>query len=424
MIARLCAADGGDTLLRVWNRLGEQMPLAERVDPGGLGVDSFRLDDGSVVAFVTLPRPAVAPEAWFVVIWAWPEGPRDGREGPSFEHGYYTLELSEAQDGSPMNVLAQWGHGAHVNFGEAPPSNEGAFLRAVCALRGLPAEQTIQVLLHYLRARTRSIAVGIADSRKITLHGAPSLEVFDRLRRSPSERSATKSTFFQRELEAGANSQWRKGLRIVHRVSDETDMNRLGDAFDSVAKSVEEELERWMQASRALAPPEPGPRQKGWGRPLTAVVATEEGVKLCEQRSIDTMGGSELRALLFESRTSIELGLFNVDDDNLRALLSVLPRRTEEAPLVPETAVVQLGCTDEGEGAFHLLYRLSDELVRHLRHLGDEDLSVVGQRWVSLMRTAGDSSHMRGRGVLVRLVDLARQTGPESPYILIDEYWR
>jgi hypothetical protein len=47
MIGRLSAADGSDTLLRVWNRLGEQMPLAERVEPKGLGVRRARL--GNVV---------------------------------------------------------------------------------------------------------------------------------------------------------------------------------------------------------------------------------------------------------------------------------------------------------------------------------------------------------------------------------------
>jgi len=421
MIERLSAADGGDTLLRAWNRLGEQMPAAERVEPKGLGVNSFRLDDGSFVAFVTLPTPEVPPEAWFVVIWAWPEGPSDGHEGRPFAHGYYTLELSEAQDGSPMNVLAQWRQGAHEKFGAGPPSNQGAFLRAVCALRGLPAEETIHALLDYLRARTRSIAVGIADSYKITLHGVPSLEVFDRLRRSPRERPATKATFFQRKFSPRAKSAWPSGCSIVLRVSEETDIRILDKDLDGVEKSIEEELDRWRQASRALSPPEPARRSSRWG-PLTAVVATEEGVKRCAQPLIHMMDMSDLRATLFESRTCIELGRFNLDDDNLRALLSVLPGRTEQAPLVPETALVQLGSTSNDEKN-HFFSRLSDEVVRHLRRLSDEDLAAVGEHWVSLMRAAGDSSHMLGRGVLVRLVDLARQTGPETPYILIDEFW-
>jgi hypothetical protein len=418
MIGRLSAADGSDTLLRVWNRLGEQMPLAERVEPKGLGVDSFRLDDGSIVAFVTLPTPTVSPEAWFVVIWASRGAPMNGHEGLPLEHGYYTLELGEAEDFSPMNIVAQWRHGTHANFGEGPPSNEGAFLQAVCTLRGLPAEGAIQALLHYLRARTRSLAVGIANASKITLQGVPSLEGFDRLRRSPRERPATESTFFQRKFSPRAQFAWPSGCSIVLRVSDETDIRILEKDLDGVEKSIEEELDRWMQASKALSPPDPA-REKRWHRPLQGMVATEEVVKRCSEPNIGWMFMSEL----FESRTWITLGAFDLGQDNLGALLSVLPGRREQAPLVPETAVASLGATDDGE-SMHLFSRLSDELVRCLRRLSDEDLPAVGEHWVSAMRAAGDGSHLLGRGVLVRLVDLARQTGPEAPYIVIDEYCR
>jgi hypothetical protein len=422
MIGRLSAADGSDTLLRLWNRVGVPMPPAERVEPQGLGVDSFRLHDGSFVAFVTLPTPAVSPEAWFVVIWVGPGGPIKGYGGPSFEHGYYTLELSEADDGSRMNVLAQWRQGAHANFGEGPPSNEGAFLRAVCALRGLPGDQTIDVLLRYLQKRTRSLATGIADGDKITVHGVPSIEVFDRLRRSPSERMPTESTFFQWELKADAHSQWRRGFRIVHRVSDETEINILEGAIRSVEGSLREELDRHADACPTRR--NPGRRH---GHGLSVVALTEQEVAQLDRecRDPDYDGDAQLGRLrvgttLFSPSACVALGRFDLH--HLSELRCALTGETPEAAAAsgPPTRTVGLLMTVD-ERVFGVFHQLSADLVSRLRRLNDEDLPVAGERWAALLREANAPGDTLARAVLVRLVDVARKTTLEAPCVVLKE---
>jgi hypothetical protein len=132
---QVLASPGKDDFLEnLWritcNRCDEQGPawFSHR----DIAIGTVMIDDYPVI-LVTMPRPKVMTEVFFVaVVLLTPmeqivSGNIQGK--PSF--GYYTLELGTAPDASEYTMLCSWVEGKHVNFGEGPEAEPSAFLRAV-----------------------------------------------------------------------------------------------------------------------------------------------------------------------------------------------------------------------------------------------------------------------------------------------------
>ena len=79
-----------------------------------MAVKSLR--DGATFVMITLPEPANPPEAYYV-------GVTGGR--------CFTLEYGLTATGEPTTFLCEWSGGKHLNFGQGPPAEEHAFVRAV-----------------------------------------------------------------------------------------------------------------------------------------------------------------------------------------------------------------------------------------------------------------------------------------------------
>jgi hypothetical protein len=95
-------------------------------------IDAVRIEEYPVI-LVTMPRPTVPTEAFYIAVVLLTSMDRivagDIPEKPSF--GYYTLELGIAPDEREYTMLCSWVDGKHVNFGIGPEAGPAAFLRAV-----------------------------------------------------------------------------------------------------------------------------------------------------------------------------------------------------------------------------------------------------------------------------------------------------
>lgn len=112
-------------LVQLWDTLGETLPPEDRLPSHGL--DSRHLEvDGHRLLLVTLPTPAVTPEAYFAAA-VLPQGAKAIR--------YLTLEHAvNPFDGTPGTVLGEWTTQNHLNHGQGPSPAADHFVTAVIQL--------------------------------------------------------------------------------------------------------------------------------------------------------------------------------------------------------------------------------------------------------------------------------------------------
>ena len=110
-------------LLDVWTRVGAPIPADDRIEPEGLRGSHHELTSGlfSPAALIELPPATEIAEAHLVAA-VLADGPR-----------YFTLEKGVALPAmTPRTVLCEWrAEGQHVNYGDGPAAEAGAFLAAV-----------------------------------------------------------------------------------------------------------------------------------------------------------------------------------------------------------------------------------------------------------------------------------------------------
>jgi hypothetical protein len=132
---QVLATPGKDDFLEnLWritcNRCDEQGPTTFSLKD--VAIDTVKIDDYPVI-LVTMPRPTVMTEAFYIaVVLLTPMDRIVGGnipEKPSF--GYYTLELGIAPNGSEYTMLCSWVDGKHINYGEGPEAEPAVFLQAV-----------------------------------------------------------------------------------------------------------------------------------------------------------------------------------------------------------------------------------------------------------------------------------------------------
>lgn len=89
-----------------------------------------KLEDGSLVVLITMPRATRMPEAIFVAAVYRPAA--EGREEVA---RFVTLEFSRPPGlEAPITVLAEWQGERHLNFGQGPAPTLNDFFAAVTAL--------------------------------------------------------------------------------------------------------------------------------------------------------------------------------------------------------------------------------------------------------------------------------------------------
>lgn len=89
-----------------------------------------KLDDGSLVVLITMPRATRMPEAIFVAAVYRPAA--EGREEVA---RFVTLEFSRPPGmQTPITVLAEWQGERHLNFGPGPAPTLNDFFAAIAAL--------------------------------------------------------------------------------------------------------------------------------------------------------------------------------------------------------------------------------------------------------------------------------------------------
>lgn len=104
-------------------------------EPGPLGLEADMTQVGPYSAvIVTLPKPMVATEAFFVAMVL--RSYVRAEDGLTVDRHplllYYTLEYSGARpDGSPRTVLSEWQAGTHLAYGDGPAPDSSAFRDAV-----------------------------------------------------------------------------------------------------------------------------------------------------------------------------------------------------------------------------------------------------------------------------------------------------
>src|SRR5579885_790015 len=107
--------------------------------PGQLAVDDLNVHRGRCgdypCAVVEMPRPRGITEAFFVALVLLVDMSADE---PDFDHAalrYFTLEKGAMLGGPPRTVLCEWtADGSHVNYGDGPPAELGAFVDKVAEM--------------------------------------------------------------------------------------------------------------------------------------------------------------------------------------------------------------------------------------------------------------------------------------------------
>ena len=121
-----------DSLLDLWDKVGEEVGKAGLVPAGGLSAEIKMLDNNTVVGLITLPTPQLMCEAYFVALVYCPEESSEQKPLTRFIVLEHTIDLN---DGSPPNVLCQWeGGDEHVNMGYSCEPTLEDFSEAVCSI--------------------------------------------------------------------------------------------------------------------------------------------------------------------------------------------------------------------------------------------------------------------------------------------------
>ena len=99
----------------------------ERIDPKEIHWSLRKVGDWNTAVVITMPTPAVTPEAYFVAVISCmnPGGtpPSTGR--------CFCLELTTDEDGKPAAVLCEWIGKSHRNYGRFVEPNEDDFVGAI-----------------------------------------------------------------------------------------------------------------------------------------------------------------------------------------------------------------------------------------------------------------------------------------------------
>jgi len=120
VLTLLSGASAHGFLEEVWGKTYELVGEGERLSPAGLSCSIYPFRSGKI-AIITLPRAEVVTEAHFVAVVVTP-GPQRFflfRSAPEVQ--FFTLELTEDEDGKQGNVLCEWRlspqHRFHNNYG-------------------------------------------------------------------------------------------------------------------------------------------------------------------------------------------------------------------------------------------------------------------------------------------------------------------
>ncbi len=125
----------GSFLRFLWKQVGSELAEGNRLAADELRYDINYLENGTMIALVTLPSPQGVTEAYFVAIVYRPPA----RQHKFFEEKalvrFITLEYGAQMDGAPRTVLCEWNaKRMHLNLGDGPEPKAEAFLEAVYAL--------------------------------------------------------------------------------------------------------------------------------------------------------------------------------------------------------------------------------------------------------------------------------------------------
>lgn len=107
-------------LVKAWQDAGSKLAAGDVLPHEGLHASLHDLG-GKTVVLVALPQPAHAAEAYFVGIVV---------VGDQFSD-YFVLEHGWGLRDEPRTVFCKWDDQGHVNMGDGPPAEAGAFLSAV-----------------------------------------------------------------------------------------------------------------------------------------------------------------------------------------------------------------------------------------------------------------------------------------------------
>ena len=137
-LMRALAAPGSRIFLStLWNDLGAELAMEQRLVPVGLRGALQDLAPGRRLAVIVLPLPQRPTEAYFVGIVVEPLPRRLGLFGPRARVEYFLLNLHRNLKGEESTRICSWEmdgkfeRSEHSNLGDGPPPNEAAFLEAV-----------------------------------------------------------------------------------------------------------------------------------------------------------------------------------------------------------------------------------------------------------------------------------------------------
>ena len=123
----LFGVNGRVRLQHIWSWAGEQAGVPASPLPEAVRTYALRTSPRSFLGIVTLPPPSEVGEAYFAGVALSAGERRSWLERVPVQVALYTLEKT-FQDAT---VLCAWMDGGHLNFGEAPPVSERAFVEAV-----------------------------------------------------------------------------------------------------------------------------------------------------------------------------------------------------------------------------------------------------------------------------------------------------
>lgn len=141
----LASPKKGPELLRMlWEDCRSAYSNLEATSPEGLSVHGMRINDDTILALITMPSPAVSPEAYYVCVITRFQKAEDGSVHAT-SVGYYTLEKAGNfdeglghGDKTPAlpTVLGSWDKDlSHLNYGAGPsPDNPDDFISRVLLL--------------------------------------------------------------------------------------------------------------------------------------------------------------------------------------------------------------------------------------------------------------------------------------------------
>jgi hypothetical protein len=127
--------DGDEFLQAAWMFVGIKLTgEPDTASAQEVKHEARKLDDGSLVVLITMPRATRMPEAIFVAAVYRPAS--EGREEVA---RFVTLEFSRPPGTEvPITVLAEWQGERHLNFGRGPAPTLNEFFASVVALLAAP----------------------------------------------------------------------------------------------------------------------------------------------------------------------------------------------------------------------------------------------------------------------------------------------